>query len=158
MRGVFYLKKKDIWKIVFAVTITALFALLSSYFTDTSSEWYMALEKPSIQPPPIVFAIAWPIIYVLFAASFSVLLIKNKWSGAFLYIINLILTTLWCVLFFVRHSTGSALVLLLIIFAFAVYLAIFAYNKSVLAGILILPYVLWIGYALAINYGVVLLN
>lgn len=72
MRGVFYLKKKDIWKIVFAVTITALFALLSSYFTDTSSEWYMALEKPSIQPPPIVFAIAWPIIYVLFAASFSV--------------------------------------------------------------------------------------
>lgn len=59
---------------------------------------------------------------------------------------------------FVRHSTGSALVLLLIIFAFAVYLAIFAYNKSVLAGILILPYVLWIGYALAINYGVVLLN
>lgn len=154
----FYLKKKDIWKIVFVVLITAVFALLSSVFTDTSSEWYKSLEKPSIQPPPIAFAIAWSIIYVLFAASFSVTLIKNKWSGAFLYIINLILTTLWCVLFFIRQSPGSALVLIIIIFVLAVYLAIFAYNKSALAGILILPYALWIGYALAINYGVVLLN
>ena len=152
------LKKKDIWKIVSAVIITAVFALLSGYFTDTSSEWYLNLNKPSIQPPALAFAIAWPIIYAFFAASLSVLLIKNKWGGAFLYVINLILTTLWCVIFFVRHSTGSAFVLLLIIFACAVYLAIFAYNKSVLAGILILPYVLWIGYALAINYGVVLLN
>ena len=150
--------KKNAVKIIVAVGITALFALLSAYFTRTDTEWYRALAKPEIQPPPLVFSIAWGVIYALFAASFSVMLIKNDGKGAFPYILNLILTTLWCVVFFVQQNIGAGLILMIIIFAAAIYLIIFAYNRSALAGILILPYVLWIGYALAINYGVVLLN
>ena len=152
------MKKKNAGYIVAAVGLTGLFAAAAAFFKRTDSEWYMELNKPAIQPPPIAFAIAWTVIYALFAASFSVTLIKREGKGAMLYILNLVLTTLWCVLFFIRQSPGAALVLLLVIFILAIILAYNAYNTSAAAGALITPYALWIAFALTINYGVVLLN
>ena len=152
------MKKKNILRIAAAVLLTAASALLASFFTRTDTQWYEELIKPSIQPPPLVFGIAWAVIYALFAASFALTLIKREGKGALLYILNLALTTLWCVLFFVRMDIGAALLLLIIIFILAIILTCFAYNSSAAAGALITPYALWIGYALAINYGVVLMN
>ena len=154
----FKLKKKNILRIAAAVLVTAAFALAAAFFTRTDTQWYEELIKPAIQPPALVFGIVWAVIYALFAASFALTLIKREGKGALLYILNLALTTMWCLIFFVRMDIGAALVLLIIIFILAIILTFFAYNSSAAAGVLITPYALWMGYALAINYGVVLMN
>ena len=148
----------NIWKIAFPITVTSAFAAASALLTDTLSEWYLSLVKPAIQPPPVVFSVVWSVLYVLFAASFALVLLKNDGKGSFVYLLNLFLQALWCVVFFKSRSIGGALVLLIVIFICAVYLAAFAYKKNLAAGILITPYVIWCAYALAVNYAVALLN
>lgn len=46
------------------VAVVVTYALLSSVWTDTSSEWYATLEKPAFQPPDVVFGIIWPLNFL----------------------------------------------------------------------------------------------
>ena len=148
----------NIWKIAFPIAVTSAFAAASAFLTDAVSEWYLNLTKPAIQPPLVVFIIASSVLCVLFAASFALVLLKNDGKGSFVFLLNLFLQALWRVVFFKSRSIGVALIVLIVIFICAVYLAAFAYKKNLAAGILITPYVIWCAYALAVNYAVALLN
>lgn len=82
-----------------------------------------------------MFFIASSVLCVLFAGKLCALvLLKNDGKGSFVFLLNLFLQALWRVVFFKSRSIGGALIVLIVIFICAVYLAAFAYKKILPRG------------------------
>lgn len=147
-------------RIVCSVLFVAAVAALGALFTDTSSEWYMSLKKPALQPPDIVFPIAWTILYILFAASLSLMASdpKTKEKTLCLYAASGILNVLWSYVFFERHNPSGALFILIIIIITAILLFADVFRTNKTAAYLILPYIIWLWFALYLNYEIAFLN
>lgn len=151
---------EKILRIVFAILLAAAALALASSFVDTSPEWYQSLHKPQLMPPPIVFGAAWVLIYMLFAASLALILAsKHTNKKAFeLFFITALLNALWPYTFFyLRNALGAMFVLGLILYC-AIKLFLFIYSVNRAAAYLLIPFVVWVGFALYLNYELMFLN
>ncbi len=169
-------------RIVLSVLFVAVAALLSRMFTDITSDWYQGLTLPALQPPPIAFSIAWGVIYLLFAVSLSLVSVKsyapssppsggnpapkrfspfrnlkNK-STLMLYIGIGVLNVLWSYTFFVLENPAGALFVLIITIITAALLIADAFKLNKAAGYLLIPYLIWLCFALYLNYEIAFLN
>ena len=94
-----------------AAAVTAV-AVVGGLATDTSSEWYRDLEKPSWQPPGSVFGPVWTVLYVLIAVaatlSFRDVGGPRRRLVLGLYAANLALNVAWTWIFFQGHAPTAA--------------------------------------------------
>lgn len=124
-------------------------------------EWYPTLVKSSLNPPGIVFAIVWPVLYLLMGVSAG--LVWNvrslyTWLTIFLFFVQLGMNLLWSVTFFGMQSPVVGLVVLtLLLVSVLLYMGL-AYMQSRAAAYMNIPYVLWLLFALYLNAAVVLYN
>ena len=123
--------------------------------------WYQTLAKPAWRPPDRLFGPVWLVLYVMIAvAGWRVWQIGGAGSGLALalYGVQLMLNGLWSVVFFGLRRPGWGLVE--IVGLWSVLLATtaaFAAVDTVAAGLLV-PYVLWVTFAVALSYRVWQLN
>ncbi len=125
--------------------------------------WYAGLAKPFWTPAPLVFPIAWTILYVLMAVSFWRLWDIKTRSAArstamIWFLIQLALNALWSPVFFGWHGTRTALVIIIALFIAIAATMVTALRVERIAAWLLAPYLLWVAYASTINIGVVALN
>ncbi len=138
-------------------------AALGGLATATSvDDWYAQLVKPGFTPPNAVFAPAWTTLYALMAiASWRVWRRQGlrKARGALgAYALQLALNLLWSVLFFGLQRIGAALVdIVLLVAAAALTLWLF-WRVDAVAGVLLVPYLLWLGFATLLNAAIWYLN
>lgn len=121
-------------------------------------EWYSQLDKPDWTPPNWVFPMVWSILYLMIAVagwliySGSALLPKVLWA------IQMVLNGLWSWLFFGLHLIGFALLDILALFA-CTFMLLWVTRKAGMAAVwLMAPYLIWVGYAAALNLAIYLLN
>jgi tryptophan-rich sensory protein len=150
----------------FAASIALCFAVAYAGARITYPEipsWYAGLSKPAWTPPNWAFPIVWNVLYLLMAVSLWLLWDRSP-SGKprrvaiELFLAQLALNAAWSPVFFALHMTRAAL---LIIIALAVVLAATIYHAISVnraAASLLVPYLLWILYALTLNAGIVALN
>ena len=124
--------------------------------------WYKTLIKPPLTPPAWVFAPVWAVLYMLIFISFSLYAIKpyntNKNWGYALFFIQMFLNFLWSPVFFHFHNIGLALAII-ITMDIIVFLNIIEFFKvSKTAGLLLIPYFIWILFATYLNAGFFFLN
>ncbi len=147
-------------RVILAVLFVAAVAALGTLFTDTSSEWYQNLIKPAFQPPGIVFSIVWTVLYGLIAASLSLSVlnpdtpVKTLWLHAG----NGVLNVLWSYTFFTLHNPGGALFVLLLTIIVAIALYTSVRKTNAVAAYLLIPYMVWLAFALYLNYEIAFLN
>lgn len=144
------------------VVISFAVGYLSSMIQGPSmQEWYPSLAKSSLNPPGIVFAIVWPVLYLLMGISAGIIWNMRSiytWLTIFLFFVQLGLNLLWSVTFFGMQAPVVALVVLTLLFvAVLMYMAI-AYMQRHLVAYLNIPYLLWLLFALYLNGFVVLYN
>lgn len=157
-------KPKAITKILIFILICELAGAIGSIFTAPAiSTWYATLEKPAFNPPNWLFGPAWTILYLLMGI--AAYLIWEKGFGKkevkialAIFAIQLFLNIIWSFLFFGLKSPGLALGEIIIL-----WLAIFAtlvvfYRISKPAGLILVPYILWVTFAAILNFAVVQLN
>ena len=146
---------------VAAAAVTAV-AVTGALATDTGP-WYRRLAKPSWHPPDWLFGPAWTLIFALIAAS----AVKSWWDvpagGArqlivLLFVVNGALNALWSVLFFALRRPDWALVEVLLLWLSIVVLIYVLSDYSAPAAWLLVPYLLWVSFASALNLAVVRLN
>jgi translocator protein len=142
-----------------AIAVAGLGAL-----TTQLGPWYYSLTLPTWKPPDWLFGPAWTVIFGLAAASGFIALSRSPRHSAVsarilaLFAINGTLNILWSVLFFRLHRPDWALLeVLLLWFSIAALMAVIS-RASRLASLLLLPYLLWVTFAAALNYSVVQLN
>ena len=138
--------------------IIILLTLIISFLSmDKIDCWYINLHKSSLTPPGYIFSIVWPILYILM--SISVWIIWNKEKKISLpiqlYIIQLILNFTWDALFFKYHCIHESLILLLFIWMLVFIMIDIFYSIDKIAGLLLVPYLIWLTFAFYLNYYIV---
>ncbi len=121
---------------------------------------YDTLIKPPFSPPSVIFPIMWGILYVLMGVSYGIL--KNKMladeSIGRIYYVQLLVNFLWPLLFFALKLRLAALLCILALDILVAVMAVKFYIRDRTAGLLQLPYLLWVLFATYLNWGIYLLN
>lgn len=125
--------------------------------------WYAGLAKPFWTPPPLVFPIAWTVLYILMAIAFWRLWDRTAPSmersrAMTLFGIQLVLNAAWSPVFFGWHGVRTGLVIIALMVVAIAATILSASRVDRIAGWLLVPYLCWVLYALTINAGVVALN
>jgi translocator protein len=124
--------------------------------------FYAQLVRPDWAPPPSVFGPVWSVLYALMAiAAWLVWRVGGFRAARFaltLFLVQLALNALWSWLFFGWHRGGLAFADILVLWAMIVATLIAFWRISPSAGALLVPYVLWVSFASALNYSVWRLN
>lgn len=151
--------QEKILRIILSVVLSAAALALASAFVDTQSVWYQSLQKPELQPPPLVFGIVWTVLYALIAASLAIVWLKSAPTKTLLLYLGIgVLNALWTLAFFTRQNAAGAVFVLLIIIFMAVSLFLAVYDISKIAAYLLIPYMVWVTFALYLNYEIAFLN
>lgn len=152
--------------ILLPLLVGGIVGLLISKFID-----YNILQKPPLSPPSISFPIAWTIIYILMGISFGILknqfynnvsVLNDKEGSIFstnqLYYIQLLINALWSIIFFIFKLRLFAFIWILILIILVVLMIMDFYKKNKIAGLLQIPYLIWLIFAAYLNLGVYILN
>jgi translocator protein len=149
-------------KCIFSIIICLLVGFTASYFTIPSIKtWYAILQKPSFTPPNYLFAPVWTMLYVLMGISFFLIWKTNhtkKNRVMAIFVFQLILNFFWSIIFFHWKEIQIALVEIFVLLAAIINYAIYSYKINKIAVMLFIPYILWVGFATALNIAIVLLN
>ena len=142
-----------------SIALPVLVGVLVSLIISGSID-YSLLNKPFLSPPAIVFPIVWTILYILMGYSYGRLkamaLTDDKIS--LVYYIQLFVNALWSIFFFLlKWRLFSFFWILLLIVLVAIMIVQF-YRKDKFAGLLQIPYLLWLIFAAYLNLGVYVLN
>ncbi len=141
--------------ILVPLIVGAIVGFIISGFMD-----YGALQKPPLAPPGILFPIVWTILYVLMGISYGRLKANNLTDEKidFIYYLQLAMNALWSIFFFVfKWRFFSVLWILALLIAILIMIVRF-YEKDKIAGILQIPYLLWVIFATYLNIGFYVLN
>ena len=126
-----------------------------------NSVWYNNLTKPPFAPPNEIFAPVWSVLYLLIFTSFIIYFLKkakNKESGYFFFGGQLFLNIIWSLIFFLTKSIAGAFLVIILLDIFVVLTIIKFYSIKKIAGILLIPYLIWILFATYLNAGYLFLN
>jgi tryptophan-rich sensory protein len=124
---------------------------------------FETLKKPPFSPPAILFPIVWTILYILMGIS-SYLICSNKTDqkfknkASFVYILQLIVNSLWSLFFFRLNMILFAFIWLLLLILLVIIMIVKFYNIKPLAAYLQIPYILWLLFAAVLNFSIYLLN
>ncbi|MDF1678822.1 MAG: tryptophan-rich sensory protein [Legionellaceae bacterium] len=121
---------------------------------ENLTPWYATLTKSALTPPDHVFAIVWPILYLLLAVvGLNLFLQKNQCTTKekYTYSIQLILNWLWSPIFFHFHAIGTALIILAIMVLLTTTLVYMLYARHRMLALLLMPYLAWILFATYLN-------
>jgi translocator protein len=124
-------------------------------------DWFPALAKPSWNPPGWLFGPVWTTLYVLMGvAMWRAWRTRAPAVPALVrgYFASLGLNALWSVLFFGLKQPAWALVDIILLWSLLAWLQAGLWRTDRLAAMLWLPYVLWVGFATALNAAIVRLN
>ena len=121
---------------------------------------YNELIQPAFAPPSFLFPIVWTILYVLMGVSYGILENKglNDSEINSIYYLQLTLNALWSFIFFVFKWRLFAFIWILILDVLVIDMIIKFYKKDKTAGLLQIPYLIWILFATILNFFVYLLN
>lgn len=154
-------KMKVNWKrLILIIIITFVVGSFFSLFTMNNMDAFKELNKP-INVPSILFPIVWSILYLLMSISCYLITIskdKEKDNGILLYSIQLIINSLWSLIFFGFETYLLAFIWLLLLLVSVIVMEIKFYKIDKRAAYLNIPYVLWIIFAGYLNFGIYLLN
>ncbi len=145
-------------KLISAVLICEVAGVLGSLVTIPAiNSWYITLNKPFFNPPSSIFGPVWTALYFLMGISLYLTWTK-KIKNLAPFWIQLGLNILWSYLFFGLHSPILALVdIVALLLAVKITIKIF-YKSYPPAGLILIPYLVWVTFATILNLSVVLLN
>jgi benzodiazapine receptor len=137
----------------------AVSAVLGTVATTPSSDWYLALDKPSWQPPPIAFPLVWTPLYADIAIASAVALTRLEQAGRTADAaalrralgVNLALNTGWSVLFWRSRRPWVATAWCALLAGQSVDLVRRVSAADPRSGAAIAPYPAWCAFATALN-------
>jgi len=148
--------------IVFMILCFSSAALGSVFANNSLKIWYSTIKKPFWNPPDKVFAPVWTVLYVMMAVAgwmvWERLPQKGFSTPIALFFVQLVLNVVWSAIFFALRSPGWAFVEVVILWVFIALTMISFWAIYWVAGVLFLPYFLWVSFASILNYAIWRLN
>lgn len=158
------MKITNTFKLIIAIVVSELAGIIGSLFTTPSiPTWYATLVKGPLNPPAWVFAPVWTTLFALMGV--AVYLVWKKGLerrdvkiALGIFAVQLVLNTLWSIIFFGLHSPGGALVEIVFLWLAILATIIAFYKISKAAAWLLAPYIAWVSFAGYLNFTLWMLN
>jgi translocator protein len=149
-------------KLLVSVLIPLILGGIAGFATTQNiPNWYVFLNKPFFTPPNYLFGPVWTSLFIMMGMACYLIwksTHQNKNKALTIYSIQLALNFSWSFVFFQFHALGAAFIVII-----AMWLTILAtiilfskINKT--AAWLLIPYILWVSYASALNFAVWQMN
>lgn len=161
--GVIMVFKFNLKRFLISIAIPIIVGGLSALITSGNMDIYSNITRPTLSPPSWLFPMVWSILYFLMGVSLYLVWNSNanddkKRQAFILFGIQLLLNFIWSPIFFNGRRFGLAFVVLIFLWIFALLMIVSFYRISKLAGILQIPYLLWLTFAGYLNLAIYLLN
>ncbi|HWD49133.1 MAG TPA: TspO/MBR family protein [Rhizomicrobium sp.] len=154
-------KSRNYTAMLFFILVAQAVGGAASLVTEPNvASWYPGLVKPSFDPPNWLFAPVWVTLYFLMAiAAWRVWRLRGLNSTPLiLYAIQLALNFVWSFIFFGAHQVLFGLMEIAMLLVFIIATTVAFFRDDVWAGMLMLPYIAWVGFATALNAAIWKLN
>lgn len=146
---------------VLFISVSVLTGVLSALLTRNNMNIYDKISTPPLSPPGILFPIVWTILYILMGISAARIYTanNNKWSSSLsVWSVQLIVNFLWSILFFNYQTFLLSFIWLVILLILIMIMIILFYKIDKAAGLIQIPYFLWVTFAGYLNFAIYLLN
>ena len=156
--------KIDVPKLLVSIVVCQLAGVIGSIFTAPAIQtWYDTLQKPFFTPPGWVFAPVWITLYLLMGISAYIVwskgLGKKEIRAAMsVFGVQLALNAFWSIAFFGFKSPLFGLMVIAALWIAILATIIKFMRISRKAGLLLLPYILWVTLAAILNLSILMLN
>ncbi len=158
------MKPNDFLKLIVAIVVSELAGIVGSPFMVSSTgSWYADIVKPFLNPPNWLFGPVWLMLYLLMGIA-AFIIWRNGWekkevrAALGIFFIQLVLNAAWSVIFFGLYDPGAALIEIVSLWL-AIVATIAVFSKiSRPAAWLLAPYILWVSFAVYLNYFIWFLN
>ena len=154
------MNKNGTKKLTASIAIGLGTGLLSVLLTLGNFKAYSALLQPPM-PPEWLFPVVWTILYILMGVSAYLVYecdTEEKYIGLAVYVLQLIFNFLWLIIFFNIRNLLFAFVWLVFLWVLVLAMAISFYKVNKTAGLLQIPYLLWVTFAGYLNIALYILN
>jgi tryptophan-rich sensory protein len=157
-------KSHSYGKLFAAVLLCLIVGSMGSLVTTTGSgSWYESLEKPAFTPPNWVFGPVWTTLFILMGIALYLVWQsgterREVQIALAVFGIQFALNVLWSFLFFGMQSPLLGLVDIVILWIMIAVTIVLFYQIRKIAGYLLIPYIVWVTIATALNYSIYILN
>lgn len=157
-------KKGDIPKLIISILIPLIVGFTSTFATlDSIPRFFDVLNKPAWTPPAWAFAPIWTTLYILMGIALFLVWRKGLERSDVkiaigVFAVQLILNFFWTVIFFGFKSLFGGLIEIIFLWIAILINIILFYRISKAAGLLLVPYIIWVTIASYLNYTVFILN
>lgn len=158
------MKKTNPMLFVFSFIFCQLAGVIGLMFNIGSiNGWYLTLNKSSFNPPGYLFGPVWFFLFLLMSIAFYLVLIKgqkhkyNK-KAMVLFVLQWLLNILWSFFFFFMQSPFMALLEIMALWTVIILTIYHFYKIEKAAAWFLAPYILWVTFAMILNFAIVVLN
>lgn len=155
--------KFNLKKFLISVAIPLLVGGFSALITMGDMDIYKEINTPPLSPPSWLFPVVWTILYFLMGVSLYLVWNKqdiyvDKKKAYLLFCLQLFLNFIWSPVFFTARSFLLAFIILVLLIITVVFMIVEFYNIDKRAGLLQIPYLIWLLFAAYLNMAIYILN
>ena len=153
------MKKRWIIGII-CIALPLLVGVISALLTRSGMESFDTIVKPLLSPPAWLFPIVWTILYVMMGVASYLVLTSEKLrtNALYAYSIQLFLNFFWAILFFNLQNYALSFVWLVLLWIAVLVTTVRFFRIRLVAGALMIPYLVWITFAGYLNLMIAILN
>ena len=136
---------------------------LSAFLSRGGMANFDSVEQSPLTPPPVVFVVVWTLLYLMMGLSSYLVLTSGAPAPRIdaamrTYGVSLVINFFWSIFFFGLGAYLFSFVWLVLLWISILYNIAAFYRISRPAGLLLVPYFLWVSFAAYLSFSVYLLN
>ncbi len=149
---------------VISIAIALAVGGLSALLTSGNMDLYSDIVQPPLAPPAILFPIVWTVLYILMGIGAAMVYNerqnkpKEVARALIVYAVNLFLNFFWSIIFFNMRAFLFSFVWLILLWITIIIMIVKFYQIKPAAGLLQIPYLIWVTFAGYLNFAIFLLN
>lgn len=157
------MKRPEVIKLIISCSVPLAVGFAGSFFTANSLDWYHTLQKPAFNPPDWVFAPVWIVLYLLMGVSAFLVWRKEPADTVVkvaltCFILQLVFNAIWTPIFFGMKQPLIAFGDIIMLWLAVAATIICFYRVSKISAVLLVPYIMWVSFAVILNVAICMLN
>lgn len=147
---------------LFMVPLILLIGFTAGQLGGPNTPWFAGLEKPAIYPPPATFGIVWTALFIMIGVALA--MVASAWGahgrGVALvaFGVHFVISQSWTAVFFGNQDMMAGLMVLGLSIASLLFALALVWRVRRAAALLLLPYLVWLCFATALNYQFIAAN
>ena len=139
------------------IALVLVYAFGSGIWVSNAPGWYTALNRPPWQPPNFVFGLIWPYNFIMLGiAAFNVAQSLNRTqtiTWLFFFCASVASALVWAYQFYVPHNLSVAAIALGLAAMLTIPVLYLTFKASLIIGLLLVPYQVWVIIATTLAWG-----